>query len=111
MDDVLEKTHVTEIRARTIDRTADAAPSLRLQSSQVMHLLEERRKILWLGHGHVVAELQHTLLVVRSAAGGRHIGGPRRVECTIHNRKEAKLLAHDACRFRIVLESRDGGQA
>ena len=47
---------------------------------QVVHLLEERRQVLRLGHGHVVAQLEHALLVERPAPRRRHVGPGARVE-------------------------------
>jgi hypothetical protein len=103
----LLETHVTEVRRRAVDRAADAAPSLTSKRRQVVHLLEQRRQVLRLGHRHLVAQLEHAALVERPAPRRGHVGPDALVQRAPHVGQELQLLADDPGAFLVVLEPGD----
>ena len=60
---LLLEAHVPEIRAAGIDRTRDAPAALRTEGAEVVHLLEQGRKVVRLGDRDLVPELEQALVV------------------------------------------------
>ncbi len=85
----------------------EAAPALRAERAEVVHLLEERRQVFRLGDRHLVAQLEQALVVERPAPRGRDVGAVAASRRALHRREELQLLAHDRGALRIVLEAED----
>ncbi len=77
--DTLLEPHVSEVRTRSIDRSADAATALGPERSQVVHLLEERGQVFRLRHRDVIAKLEHPLFVEGAAPRGGEVGARGRL--------------------------------
>jgi hypothetical protein len=74
----------------------------------VVHLFEERGKVLGLGDRDVVTKLEHPLVVPRAPLCGGGVTAAGTLERALHDRQKLQLLANDSCPFGVVVEAFDG---
>jgi hypothetical protein len=100
---------VTEIRAQAVDDARGALAALRAQGAQVVHLLEERRQVLRLGHRDVVTELEEARVVGGSRLFLGSLPLVRGLDRGVHRGEQAQLFLDDARPFLVSLETGDVG--
>ena len=106
--DVLFEAQVAEVRARPVDRAADASPALRPQRAEVVHLLEERRQVLRLGHGDVVAQLEQARVVAAPFPRAADTSAPRAcssARCTVASSRSSSRTTRGP--LGVVFEARE----
>ena len=102
---LLLEPHVPEIRAAEIDRAGDAPAALRTEGAEVVHLLEQGRKVVRLGDRDLVPELEQALVVEGPAPRGGDVRAGGRIEGPVHRRQELELLADDGRALGVFFEA------